>query len=116
MADWPTGDDVREWMGDEQVRDSTVTDQILDDVAAAATEALLELIEPTALPAPVPPAIVGSCPPAIRLAIRILASKLWIRKDSPGGVIAFQEFAIRVNQFDPDVDRLIAKYRRALVG
>ncbi|HXH33633.1 MAG TPA: hypothetical protein VNJ54_04375 [Plantibacter sp.] len=115
MATWPTGTDVRSWLGFDQVRSDAASDELLDEVAAAATAVILGLLDVARLPQPVAPAVVGDCPTSIRLAIRILASKLWVRRDAPGGIVSFQEFAIRVNQFDPDVDRLIASWQSAPV-
>jgi hypothetical protein len=50
-------------------------------------------------------------PPAIELATRMMAARLYRRKDSPQGVIASPEFGgIRVSRFDPDVRQLLAPF------
>jgi hypothetical protein len=50
-------------------------------------------------------------PAEIELATRMLASRLYRRKDSPQGVIAIPEFGgIRVSRFDPDVRALLAPF------
>lgn len=50
-------------------------------------------------------------PEDISMATLLLASRLYLRKDSPEGVLASAEFgSIRVSRWDPDVDALVAPY------
>ena len=52
-----------------------------------------------------------STPAEIELAARMLAARLYRRKDSPQGVIAIPEFGgIRVSRFDPDIRALLAPF------
>ncbi len=52
-----------------------------------------------------------STPSEIELATRLLAARLYRRKDSPQGVIATPEFGgIRVSRFDPDVRALLSPF------
>lgn len=50
-------------------------------------------------------------PEAIRMATLLLASRLFLRKNSPEGVLQSAEWgSIRVSRWDPDVDALLAPY------
>lgn len=50
-------------------------------------------------------------PEDISMAALLLASRLYLRKDSPEGVLANAEFgSMRVSRWDPDVEALIAPY------
>lgn len=50
-------------------------------------------------------------PEDISMATLLLASRLYMRKDSPEGLAASAEFgSIRVSRWDPDVDALVAPY------
>lgn len=50
-------------------------------------------------------------PEDIAMATLLLASRLYLRKDSPEGVLASAEFgSIRVSRWDPDVEALVAPY------
>lgn len=55
----------------------------------------------------------ASVPIAIKQATVLLASRLFKRNDSPGGVMGFGDIGvIRVSKFDPDIERLINPYRK----
>jgi hypothetical protein len=50
-------------------------------------------------------------PEDISMATLLLASRLYMRKDSPEGLTASAEFgSVRVSRWDPDVDALVAPY------
>lgn len=50
--------------------------------------------------------------PGVRQAVIMQASRLWKRRDSPGGVESYDEYgAIRVTRFDPDIEALLAPFR-----
>ena len=54
-----------------------------------------------------------SAPIAIKQATVLLASRLFKRNDSPGGVMGFGDIGVvRVSKFDPDIKRLINPYRK----
>ena len=55
----------------------------------------------------------ASAPIAIKQATVLLASRLFKRNDSPGGVMGFGDIGVvRVSKFDPDIERLINPYRK----
>jgi len=50
-------------------------------------------------------------PADVRQAVIMQAARLWKRRTTIEGVTSFgQDFAIRVNRFDPDIDSLLAPY------
>jgi hypothetical protein len=52
-------------------------------------------------------------PVAIEQATVLLASRIFKRNDSPGGVMGFGDIGvIRVSRIDPDIDRLIMPYKK----
>lgn len=52
-------------------------------------------------------------PIAIEQATVLLASRIFKRNDSPGGVMGFADIGvIRVSRIDPDIDRLIQPYKK----
>lgn len=110
MADWPEAADVKAWMRSKQfVVDD---DPALDDVTASATTVIRAWLDITLLPDDV-----DDCPNSVRQAIIMRAAALYVRRDSPTGIITFSETDVfRVNKFDADVDFLIAPYRAAMVG
>jgi hypothetical protein len=56
-------------------------------------------------------------PAPITQAARLLAARLYRRKDSPEGVVGSADFgAVRVSRVDPDVMALLARYATARVG
>lgn len=55
----------------------------------------------------------ASAPIAIKQATVLLASRIFKRNDSPGGVMGFGDIGVvRVSKFDPDIERLINPYRK----
>jgi len=55
----------------------------------------------------------ASVPIAIKQATVLLASRIFKRNDSPGGVMGFGDIGVvRVSKFDPDIERLINPYRK----
>lgn len=48
------------------------------------------------------------CPPYVRQAILIRGAAIYVRRQSPNGIVGFQDFAVRVRALDPDVDDLLA--------
>ena len=55
----------------------------------------------------------ATAPIAIKQATVLLASRLFKRNDSPGGVMGFGDIGVvRVSKFDPDIERLINPYRK----
>jgi hypothetical protein len=54
-----------------------------------------------------------TAPVAIEQATVLLASRIFKRNDSPGGVMGFSDIGvIRVSRIDPDIDRLIMPYKK----
>jgi hypothetical protein len=52
-------------------------------------------------------------PVAIEQATVLLASRIFKRNDSPGGVMGFGDIGVvRVSRIDPDIDRLIMPYKK----
>jgi len=55
----------------------------------------------------------ATAPIAIKQATVLLASRIFKRNDSPGGVMGFGDIGVvRVSKFDPDIERLINPYRK----
>lgn len=55
----------------------------------------------------------SAVPIAIKQATVLLAARIFKRNDSPGGVMGFGDIGIvRISRFDPDIERLIAPYRK----
>lgn len=56
-------------------------------------------------------------PVAIEQATVLLASRIFKRNDSPGGVMGFGDIGVvRVSRIDPDIDRLIMPYKKLRFG
>jgi sporulation protein YlmC with PRC-barrel domain len=54
-----------------------------------------------------------TAPVAIQQATVLLASRIFKRNDSPGGVMGFGDIGVvRVSRIDPDIDRLIMPYKK----
>ena len=54
-----------------------------------------------------------SVPTAVKQATVLLAARIFKRNDSPGGVMGFGDLGvIRVGRMDPDIDRLIAPFKK----
>jgi len=55
----------------------------------------------------------SAVPVAIEQAAVLLASRIFKRNDSPGGVMGFGDIGVvRVSRIDPDIDRLIMPYKK----
>lgn len=55
----------------------------------------------------------SAVPVAIEQATVLLASRIFKRNDSPGGVMGFGDIGVvRVSRIDPDIDRLIMPYKK----
>jgi hypothetical protein len=55
----------------------------------------------------------ATVPVAIEQATVLLASRIFKRNDSPGGVMGFGDIGVvRVSRIDPDIDRLIMPYKK----
>lgn len=55
----------------------------------------------------------SAAPVAIEQATVLLASRIFKRNDSPGGVMGFGDIGVvRVSRIDPDIDRLIMPYKK----
>jgi hypothetical protein len=86
--------------------DVDVSDTIVDQVIAAVETSLAATHD---IPDP--------ATADVRLAVTMQVARLLQRRRTPEGIMQFGgEVAIRVNRFDPDIDRLLAPYRRLLVG
>ena len=57
-----------------------------------------------------------SVPTAIRQATVLLAARLFKRNDAPFGVITNDLGSMRVGRFDPDVEALVAPFRKVSAG
>jgi hypothetical protein len=58
----------------------------------------------------------SAVPTAIRQATVLLASRLFKRNDAPFGVITNDLGSMRVGRFDPDVEALVAPFRKVSAG
>jgi len=53
----------------------------------------------------------------IELAILMLTSRLWLRRDTPNGISSFGDYgAVRVTNYDPDINLLLEPYKRWSFG
>jgi hypothetical protein len=111
MADWPVIGDVETWLSGQSVSASSVADR-LPFAFAAALEMVQDEVDVTLFPtynAAAP--TVYDVPHRLRLGVIMFTHKLLTRADSPSGVIGFAEFAIRVSQDDPDIAKLVGRYK-----
>lgn len=58
----------------------------------------------------------AAIPPAIRQATLILSMRLFKRLDAPLGMISNDMGSMRVGRFDPDVEALVAPFRKVSAG
>jgi hypothetical protein len=58
----------------------------------------------------------SAIPPAIRWATILLAERLYKRIDAPLGMISNDMGSMRVGRFDPDVEALVAPFRKVSAG
>lgn len=93
---------VREWAD----LDSTVTDEFLQPVIDAIEAAVSKFYD-------VPETVDDVEHADLILGLRMHVTRLFMRSKTPEGLIKFgPEFGIRVNKFDPDIDFLLAGYRK----
>jgi hypothetical protein len=101
---WPDGDDLAAWLGATAVdpgADDDLLDEVLDDAAAI----VYAKIDPNKLPEDD-----DLCPRAVSRAIVLEAARLWYRKQSPHGVAAFADVAVRLRTVDADVEELLRSF------
>lgn len=56
-------------------------------------------------------------PVDVEQAILMLTSRLWLRRDTPNGISSFGDFgAVRVTNYDPDINLLLEPYKRWSFG
>ena len=101
---WPTGDDLKNWIG------GTISDDrvaMFDDIVGATIDVVWGDLDPDKMP---DQTSAKPCPPGVRMAVLVLAARVDSRRQSTNGVIASGELFLRVNYDDPDYRRLIARY------
>jgi len=103
-TNWPTGDDLRRWWSDHGAT-MQVDTQILDEVFADASATIFQQLDPEKMPTDP-----EECPRSVARAIVLEAARLLFRAQSPHGVAAFGEVAIRLRTADVDVERMIEPY------
>lgn len=55
--------------------------------------------------------------PDFKQAVLMQSVRLWLRRQSATGISQFgPEFVVRVNRFDPDIDDLLAPFRKWVFG
>lgn len=101
-SQWPAGEDLADWI-DSPLSPNSVAR--FDAIVAAATDVVRGHCDPDKLPDD------GTCPTSVRTAILIEAARIHTRTQNQAGVVSFGDFAVRVNKFDPDVERLLINYR-----
>lgn len=53
------------------------------------------------------------CPADVFQAVLMQSARLYRRRTTPDGIATFgQDFAVRVNRFDPDIDALLEPYKK----
>lgn len=137
LVPWPSLEEFQTWLGDDNMGTpdaaarssvafyaswSTIFDKLNEDL-------LPESAYPTTIVTPSDPPTFDAdgqqdytvevievpdetCTYAVVQAIFIQAGRLFIRRDSLNGVVAFAEYGVRLARLDPDVEALI----RDLVG
>ena len=103
MTTWPTGTDLGDWISSPVSDDSVAK---FDAIVAAATGVARGYCDSSLLPDN--PAL---CPSEVHTAILIEAARINTRPDNASGVISFGDFASSVQRMDPDVQRLLIRYR-----
>lgn len=107
MVAWPDLNALRGWMRENVAGGEAEDATQLEISLASATDMIqgrldAELVDPEG----------EECPDSVALAIMIRALSLYVRRDSPSGIISFSpDNVIRVNRMDADVDQLIQRYR-----
>lgn len=106
---YATEADLRAWMS---IGDS-VQDQFLSELLDTATEWIDQHCGATF--GPTDDDADATVPDAVRTACLLLASRLWDRRQSPGGVLGTNNDigVIRITGSDRDVEKLLAPHRAA---
>lgn len=102
---WPTGADLKAWLESAGAL-SAADEAMLDEMVADAADAVYRSIDPNKLPDDV-----NLCPRSVSRAIVLTAARLMYRKQSPHGVAAFADVAIRLRTVDVDVEMLLGPFR-----
>jgi hypothetical protein len=104
MAMWPTPDDVKALLRLPASGDT------FDELVGELTTAAVEWTDETTSHQYADPDV----PPPVREAARLLAARLFRRRDSLDGTVGWAETGVvRIAPTDPDVARLLAPYKRA---
>jgi len=104
VTEWPTGDSLRLWLTQNAVgvqADLELVDEIVGDASAS----VFEDIDPAKLPDDP-----DLCPRTVARAIVLEAARLLYRRQSPHGMAAFGDVALRLRSVDIDVEKLIHAY------
>jgi len=125
---WPTYEEVMQWANSEGIEASRGRDETSNSPAleAALLAAIDSISDYTGLPYFVVDdafevvvdvdgnKTVAEVPPAVHQATVMHAYRLYRRRLSPDGTLGASAFggAVRVSRFDPDIDRLLAPYKR----
>lgn len=104
VTSWPTADTLRTWLAGQAVGEGVDTD-LIPEVIADASATIYERIDPDKLPENV-----DECPRSIARAIVLEAARLLFRRQSPHGMAAFGDVALRLRSVDADVQLLIEPY------
>lgn len=119
---WPTDADLAEWVKDNGMT-SSVDRKVLGDAFRTADTLIRSRLDAELLTARASAAGIVTdedavdydedvlhawCPPYVRQAILIRGAAIYVRRQSPNGIVGFQDFAVRVRALDPDVDDLLA--------
>ena len=102
---WPDGDALRAWLTSANAL-SAADDGLIDEVILDATATVYESIDPNKLPDDD-----NQCPRSVARAIVLEAARLMYRKQTPHGIAAFPDVALRLRTVDADVEKLLAPYR-----
>lgn len=102
---WPGADDLRKWLGDQAV--GAVTDAtLIPELVADASSWVYGQIDPNKLPEDT-----DECPRDVARAIVLHAARLLYRRQSPHGLAAFNDIAVRLRTVDADIEALLARWR-----
>lgn len=103
MAEWPTYDDARAWLGIASGGGSAPL--VLADCVDAATEMVTLRADPDKLPTD------DTCPPTLRMLILALAKDLYGLRDTRNGQVSAEGMAVLAAKLDRDMTVLMFGYR-----